>query len=42
MYVLHEVFGLPEDKMVAPIDEKEGKFLLDEIMRGGNFGVRIR
>ena len=38
MYVLHEVFGLSEDKMIAPMDEKEGKFLLDEIMRGGNFG----
>ena len=38
MYVLHEVFGLSEDKMIAPMDEKEGGFLLDEIMRGGNFG----
>ena len=38
MYVLHEVFGLSEDKMIAPMDEKKGKFLLDEIMRGGNFG----
>lgn len=38
MYVLHEVFGLEEEKMIAPINEKEGAFLLDEIMRGGNFG----
>ena len=38
MFVLHEVFGLSEDKMIAPMDEKEGKFLLEEIMRGGNFG----
>ena len=38
MYVLHEVFGLSEDKMIAPMDEREGRFLLDEIMRGGNFG----
>lgn len=38
MYVLHEVFGLSEDRMIAPMDEKEGRFLLDEIMRGGNFG----
>ena len=38
MYVLHEVFGLEEDMMIVPINEKEGMFLLDEIMRGGNFG----
>lgn len=38
MYVLHEVFGLEEDMMIVPINEKEGIFLLDEIMQGGNFG----
>ncbi len=38
MWVLHEVFGLAEERMIAPMDEKEGKFLLEEIMRGGNFG----
>ncbi len=38
MYVLYEVFGLPEDKMIAPMDEKRGKLLLSEIMDGGNFG----
>ena len=38
MFVLKEVFGLSEDRMIAPMDEKEGRFLLDEIMRGGNFG----
>lgn len=38
MYVLHEVFGLSEDRMIVPMDEREGWFLLDEIMRGGNFG----
>ena len=38
MFVMKEVFGLSEDKMIAPMDEKEGKFLFDEIMRGGNFG----
>ena len=38
MYVLHEVFGMEEDKMIAPMNEDEGMFLLDEIMRGGNFG----
>ena len=38
MFVMKEVFGLSDDRMIAPMDEKEGKFLLDEIMRGGNFG----
>ena len=38
MFVMKEVFGLSEDRMIAPMDEKEGWFLLDEIMRGGNFG----
>ena len=38
MFVVKEVFGLSEDRMIAPMDEKEGRFLLDEIMRGGNFG----
>ncbi|MFQ9405979.1 MAG: nucleotidyltransferase family protein [Segatella copri] len=38
MYVLHEALGLPEAKMIAPIDVNEGRFLLAEIMRGGNFG----
>jgi len=38
MYVLHEVFSLPEDEMIVPMDRKEGRFLLDEIMIAGNFG----
>lgn len=38
MFVMKEVFGLSEDRMIAPMDEREGWFLLDEIMRGGNFG----
>ena len=38
MFVMKEVFGLLEDRMIAPMDEKEGRFLLDEVMRGGNFG----
>ena len=38
MYVLHEVLGLPEEKMIAPMDEKRGKLLLVEILNGGNFG----
>ena len=38
MYVLKEVLGLSEDKMIAPMDEKRGKLLLAEILEGGNFG----
>ena len=38
MYVLHEVLGLAEDKMIVPVDEKRGKLLLAEILDGGNFG----
>ena len=38
MYVLKEVLGLSEDKMIVPVDEKRGKLLLAEILDGGNFG----
>ena len=38
MFVLHEVLGLAEDKMIGPMDEKRGRLLLAEILDGGNFG----
>ena len=38
MYVLKEVLGLSEEKMIVPMDEKRGKLLLAEILEGGNFG----
>ena len=38
MFVLHEVLGLAEDKMIVPMDEKRGRLLLAEILDGGNFG----
>ena len=38
MFVMKEVFGLSEDRIIVPMDEREGRFLLAEIMRGGNFG----
>lgn len=38
MYVLHHVFGLPEDRMLVCMNVKEGRFLLKEIMQTGNFG----
>ena len=38
MYVLKEVLGLSEDKMIVPMHEKRGRLLLAEILDGGNFG----
>ena len=38
MYVLKEVLGLSEDKMIVPMNEKRGRLLLAEILDGGNFG----
>ena len=38
MWVLHEVLGMPESLMIAPMDEKCGRLLLAEIIDGGNFG----
>ena len=39
MWVLKEVLGLEERYLIAPVDERRGRFLLSEIMRGGNFGM---
>lgn len=38
MFVLHQVMGLPEVMMIAPMDAKRGRMLLDDILNGGNFG----
>ena len=38
MFVLKKVFGLGEQYMICNPNEKDGRFLLDEIMQGGNFG----
>ena len=38
MWVLHEVMGLEADRMIVAPNEEDGRFLLEEIMRGGNFG----
>lgn len=32
MWLLHEVFGLEQEKMLCAMDEKEGCFLLDRVM----------
>lgn len=38
MYVLHVVLGLPEERMIRPMEVKRGDLLLSEILNGGNFG----
>ena len=38
MYVLYVVLGLPEERMIRPMDVKRGRVFLDEILSGGNFG----
>lgn len=38
MWVLGKVCALKPEYMIANPNEKEGKFLFDEILRGGNFG----
>ena len=38
MYVMREVFGLEGNYMIAPVDEKRGRTLMNEILKGGNFG----
>ena len=38
MYVMKVVFDLDESDMICVVDERRGKRLLEEIMRGGNMG----
>lgn len=38
MYVLQIVFGLSSEDMPVPMDQKRGRLLMEDIIRGGNFG----
>lgn len=38
MYVLQKVFGMKREELLCESDVKEGRYLLNEIMTGGNFG----
>ena len=38
MFVMQEVLGLEDKYLTAPVDEQRGQMLLNEILRGGNFG----
>ena len=38
MWIMSKVFGFDKDCMPWPVDEKRGRYILQEMMRGGNFG----
>ena len=38
MWIMQEVFGLERERMLCEPDEKEGRYILAEVMEGGNFG----
>lgn len=38
MWIMKSVFGLEDEYLICPCDEKEGRYILDVVMDGGNFG----
>ena len=39
MYIMQEVFGMPASRLIVPPNEKYGRFVLNEVLEAGNFGV---
>ena len=42
MYLMKEVFGIADEKLLLAPDEVAGRSLLGEVMKSGNFGARER
>lgn len=38
MWIMKDVFGMDEQHLLCEPDEKEGRYILNEVMTGGNFG----
>lgn len=38
MWIMQEVFGLERERLLCEPDEKEGRYILEEVMKSGNFG----
>lgn len=38
MWIMQHVFGLEKEFLLYELDEKEGRYVLDQVMTGGNFG----
>lgn len=38
MWIMLEVFGLEKENLLCDPDDKEGRYILREVMEGGNFG----
>ena len=38
MYIMQEVFGLEDDRLIVPPDVKRGRLVLNEVLEAGNFG----
>ena len=38
MYIMKEVFGLEDNRLIVPLDVKRGRLVLKEVLEAGNFG----